>query len=131
MPLRKALLSATVLQDNSASFTNLTNDRLHIRKVVMKALSGVATQIGDAASASLDEVPVDQSIVNDSRSHIASVLAVNTGGTGALISDGDGQTLSFNRGDLVLDPDEALFLNLNDIVGAPPVRFNANFWYEA
>lgn len=131
MPLRKALLSATVLQDNSASFTNLTNDRLHIRKIDLSSVGGVATQIGDSASASLDEVPVDQSIVNDSRSHIASVTAVNTGGTGALISENSSKVLSFNRSDLVLDPDEALFWNLNDIVGAPPVRFNCNIWYES
>lgn len=132
MPLRKALLSSSSLQNNAASFTNLTNDRLHIRKLDLSTKSsGTAAVLGDAAGCSIDEVPVFQSSTNDSRSHIMAVSSQVIGGTGAIESNTPARVLSFNRGDLVLDPDESIFMNTEDISGAMSVRFNLNIWYDA
>jgi len=129
--LRKVLISSTTLTDNAASFVNQTADRLHIRKIVGKANpGGASTPIGDQALSSLDEVPVRQAAANDSRAHIASVSMQTVGGTGAIAFVSNETVLTFERGQLFLDPDEAIFENNQDIVGAPAVRFNWNIWYE-
>lgn len=128
--LRKVLVSSTTLTDNAASFVNQTADRLHLRKLVGKVLPGGATVLGDQAISSFDEQPVRQSGTDNSRAHIASIAAVNTGGTGAIASHGENTVLTFERNQLFLDPDEAWFMNNQDVVGAPNVRFNWNVWYE-
>ncbi len=96
-------------------------------RTINESTAGV---LGDAASASLDEIPVAQDIVNDSRAHICGVQAAVSGGTGALEAASDKIVLSFRRNDLVLDPDEALFVNTNDISGALDVTFSTNLWYD-
>jgi len=128
--LRKVLVSSTTLTDNAASFVNQTADRLHMRKLVGRANPGGATVVGDQALSSFDEIPTRQAGTNNSRAHIASIVAVNTGGTGAITSQGEGTVLTFERDQLFLDPDEAWFMNNQDIIGAPNVRFNWNIWYE-
>lgn len=85
---------------------------------------------GDAASSSLDEVPIDQSNINDSRSHIAFIQATVGGGTGTLEASADNTVLTFERGQLFLDPDEALFMNNKDVSGALSIAFGWNLWYE-
>lgn len=130
MPLRKALLSTTTQSDNAASFVNVTAERLHIRKLVATAKASAADTLGEMNFASLDEVPVQQQSINDSRSHILNISYAVTGGTGAVIGQGTQQTLSFNRDDLVLDPDEALFWNTAVVVGAAIPRFTCNIWYQ-
>lgn len=131
MPLRKAIVSTSALADNSGSFVNVTADRLHIRMLDLRSLTeaGAAT-VGDNAGCSIDEVPVRQDNVNDSRSHIMRIGAVVTGGTGAVDFDEKQKTLIFNRNDLVLDPDEAIFMNTTDIAGGLDVTFTLNIWYE-
>jgi len=86
----------------------------------------------DAATLSLDEVPVSQYRVNDSRSHIMGTAAKVGDATGAgLAQTGpSSKVASFNRGDLVLDPDEAVFLNSVDIAGGPSINGDVNIWYE-
>lgn len=131
MPLRKANMSSSALTDNAASFTNVTAAKLHVRIIDLHS-SGESSpgSIGDAASASVDEVPTTQSAVNDSRSHIIGITAGVAGGTGAIEATYPSKVLAFNRGDLVLDPDEALFLNLTDNSGALDITFSCNIWYE-
>lgn len=109
----------------------MTSERLHIRKLDLtsKSESGNAI-LGDAAEASVDEVPVNQARLNDSRSHIMSATAVTIGGTGAIEFLPATKLLTFNRDDLVLDPDESLFLNLLDIAGNLDVTFSLNIWYQ-
>lgn len=128
--LRKVNIHSTVLTDNAASFVNQTADRLHMRKLVGRARSRGASTIGDLASSSLDEIPVSQATVNDSRAHIAQVSLDADGGTAAVGMTASNVVLTFERGQLFLDPDEAWFMNNLDEVGAPPVRFSWNIWYE-
>lgn len=128
--LRKALIVASSLVDNAGSFTNQTARRLHIRKIVLSILPSQAVVLGDMMTASLDEIPISQFELDDSRTHIAGAVAQATGGTGAVAFTSNGAVISFNRNDLVLDSDESLFLNLSDIVGAMPVNVSANLWYE-
>lgn len=130
--LRKVVLSSSALQNNAVSFTNQTARRMHIRKssLAFSMEAGAAIALGDSALASLDEVPVIQAQVNDSRSHIQQASAQGSGGTGAIAATFESSVLTFNRNDLVLDPDESIFLNLLDIVGAMPVTASANLWYE-
>jgi len=132
--LRKALISSTLLQDNAGSFVNVTAKDLHIRKLKLSLRQGGAIVRGDAYEASVDEVPAIQATVNDSRAHIqhgliqASEQVGADGGTGLYGPQKD--TMTFERGQLVLEPDEALFLNTSDLGGAPTVITKLNIWYE-
>lgn len=130
MPLRKVNLATTILTDNVVSFVNVTSKRLHVMKVVGTNIGTAALVIGDLAESSLDEVPVGQNDVNDSRSHIAVTALSAIGGTGGINSPVDRVVLSFNKSDLVLDPDEALFVNNRDRVGAPNMLATWNLWYD-
>jgi len=131
MPLRKATLSTSTLQDNAASFVNVTAKRLHIRKIDMNFEVGAGTLVAaDEATASVDEVPVTQLRVNDSRSHITGCNMTVPSLAGIAITGQTQKVISFNRNDLVLDPDEALFLNLADVGGAPPIDCQVQIWYE-
>lgn len=130
MPLRKVNIRTSALGNNSSSFVNQTARRLHIRKIVMSQGTNAATAIGDISVASLDEIPVAQFRVNDSRSHIMGIQWSHDGGTGSLAGQSNRLVLSFNRGDLFLDADEALFLNTEDVNGAPPVNTSVQVWYE-
>jgi len=128
---RKAVLRTATLGNNGASFVNQTAKRLHIRKVIVRAMNGgSATVLGDIAQCSLDEVPVIQMTTDDSRSHIAGTQCANVGGTGAIAMLTDREVLNFGRNDLVLDPDEALFLNTADVQGAPSFSGQAQIFYE-
>lgn len=129
--LRKVVIVSTVLTDNAASFVNQTADRLHVRKLVGRpnGTAGAAA-LGDASRSSIDEVPVSQAGVNNSRSHIAQIGSKVIGGTGAVEASHDNIVLTFERGQLFLDPDEALFMNNTDIAGAMPSSFSWNIWYE-
>lgn len=132
MALRKALLSSSAFQDNARSFVNVTSDRLHVRKITGR-ISGAATDavLGDRVSVSLDEVPVAQNNQNDSRSHIGLMTAEAVGGTGAISLSEHPMQMEFGRNDLVLDPDEALFMNTIDHKGAPACTMQINIWYES
>jgi len=86
--------------------------------------------LGDNVRSSLDEQPVAQASVNDSRAHISGIEATTIGGTGVidlapviLVQD-----WPFNA--LVMDPDDAIFLNNTDVSGAVPVDTNCNVWYD-
>lgn len=131
MVLRKANITSSALTDNAASFVNQTARRLHI---ILSALKGLpettAAAVGDSAIASLDEVPLSQAKINDSRSHIQSAVAHTTGGTGAVEMAFTNSVYRWNRNELVLDPDEALFMNIEDVLGAPDVTFSANLMYD-
>jgi len=129
MALRKANIATTTLANNAGSFVNQTNDRLHIRKIVGRIITPTAV-IGDDVSTSLDEIPVTQENVDDSRSHIAAAHSACIGGTGAVTGTTGLIVLSFNRDDLVLDPDEALFVNNRDIGGTPSIVVSWNLWYQ-
>jgi len=129
MPLRRVLLRTSSLGNNQVSFVNQTARRLHIRKTVGTAHANSAVAVGDLAEGSLDEVPVTQERTNDSRSHIDN-MAFGVGATGDLVGSRTRAVLSFNRNDLFLDPDEAIFLNTVDTVGSPPVNWLWNIWYE-
>lgn len=126
MPLRKAVMAGSALIDNVASFVNVTNKRLHIRKLVQTLHIRGTVVAGDEVRASIDEVPVNQMFTNDSRSHLMGLqVKVDTA-----LNNSQQQILSFNRGDLVLDPDEAIFLNNNDLNGAPTISSGCNIYYE-
>ncbi len=127
--MRKVLLRASTLGDNVASFVNQTARRLHIRKEVLGLSANAATAAGDAAILSMDEVPVNQVQTNDSRSHIDHV-SWSGGATGDTKGSNGRAVLNWNRDDFVLDPDEAIFMNVLDITGAPPLNATANLWYQ-
>ncbi len=131
MALRKAIIFSSVLSNNAGSFVNVTSDRLHIRMLdlVTVSESGASTP-GDSAQCSIDEVPVAQVGVNDSRSHIMSAQSGAEGGTASVEATSGSKTLPFNRNDLVLDPDEAIFMNNIDVSGNLGVGFALNVWYE-
>ncbi len=129
MALRKVNIATTALTDNAGSFVNQTARRLHIRKSIGTLRPSSAWVIGDLVESSLDEVPTNQATVNDSRSHIALLTGGGEGGTGGLFGK-DRVVLSWNRDDLVLDPDEALFVNNSDVSGAPPTRDSWNLFYQ-
>jgi len=130
MPMRKVLLRTTALGNNGASFVNQTARKLHVRRTVMTSSTNAAVAIGDAAIGSLDETPVAQAQVNDSRSHIDMVSYGVGGGTGAVSAQGGRSVLPFNRDDLIIDVDEVLFLNTIDLSGAPAVNWTVNIWYQ-
>jgi len=128
MSLRKVNIVATALTDKAASFTNVTSQKLHIRKIVLSGNTVGTITSADDWIASIDEESTTQFGQNDSRSHVIGGR-VKAGSTGA---DADlSKLISFNRGDLVLDTDEALFLNLTDVAGTPSVSVSVNVWYEA
>jgi len=132
MPLRKANIAIVgLLTDNMGSFVNVTAKRLHIRKLDLSGLILATIVTLDQMALSVDEVPVTQQNVNDSRSHIMGIRGVIGDATGAGLAQTGDKTkiLSFNRGDLVLDPDEAIFVN-GAHVGDPTVNINLNIWYE-
>lgn len=132
LALRKVLIAVATLQDNAGSFTNLTGDTLHVRKVTLRVGSATTNwTLGDTATASLDEIPSTQDFVNDSRSHILGVELTQNGATGSLDPAERIVHLEFNRNDLILRPDEALFLNTTDISGAPTMRTKCQIYYEA
>ena len=131
LALRKALVVSTTLGQNVASFVNVTSDRLSIRKLDAKLELTGTLVVNDAARMSIDETTTNQAATNDTRSHILQVLSKVGGAAGA----GDGyvqgnKVLNFNRGDLVLDPDEAITMHLADLSGAPPLLGTLNIWYE-
>jgi len=129
--LRKVTLSTSALQNNAASFVNNTGKRLHIRKSTLAWMpETTATAIGDSAIASLDEQPVIQANVNDSRSHIQSATIVAAGATGQIEAMVNNSIMIFNRNDLVVDIDEAIFLNTSDVKGSIDATCTANLWYE-
>lgn len=129
--LRKVNVHSSTLTSNAASFVNQTADRLHMRKLVGRVTNESTAGVeGDTARSSFDEVPVNQSVVNNSRSHIAQIQAVVAGGTGTLDPNAANIVLTFERGQLFLDPDEAWFVNNADVSGALDVGFSWNCWYE-
>ncbi len=131
MPLRKALIAhAGAPAANSGSFVNETSKRLHVRKTVGTIIGNAADTIGEVVVASLDEVPVTQHNIDDSRSHIDHTSYAVIGGTAAVIGTSGRAVLSFNRNDLVLDSDEALFSNSTAAIGAAQPQIAWNLWYE-
>ena len=130
MVLRKINLTTTALGNNGDSFVNATGDKIHILETRLKLTLGPNAALGDVATASLDEIPVAQDTVADSRSHISGVRASVSGATGATESDQVVETQVFERGDLTLDLDHALFLNTTDIDGAPPIAASCLIFYE-
>jgi len=130
MSLRKVLLATGSESNNAASFVNTTADRLHMRKIILAITSSGASTIGESSYLSFDEQPTDQSTTNDSRAHIGRISYNVTGGTGAVIGADSRMILSWNRNDLVLDTDEAFFLNTITVVGPPTVNYTANIFYE-
>lgn len=132
LALRKVQIATANLNDNAGSFTNLTSDRLHIRKMTLR-VNNTSTNsvIGDIVTASVDEIPVSQDFVNDSRSHIMGVEMAADGATGSIKMRPARAHMEFNKNDLVLETDEAIFLNTTDIVGTPTVRTKLNMFYEA
>jgi len=131
MAWRKVLLSSNTLTDNAASFVNQTARDLHILMTDHSVgPTGSATVIGDNVRSSLDEQPVAQASVNDSRAHISAVQTENSGATGAIDMPWRFKVLAFPRNALVLRPDDAVFLNNTDVSGAPPADTNCNIWYD-
>ncbi len=133
MPLRKANIAVSGTPSaNMGSFVNVTARRLHIRKLDLSMIVSATVVALDQMALSVDEVPIVQQGTNDSRSHIMAVRSIVGDSTGAGLSGtpGSSKILSFNRNDLVLDPDEAIFLNGSNIVGDPTFDGNLNVWYE-
>jgi len=127
--LRKANILTTALSNNAGSFVNESGDDLHIRKIVMQSALTGSVAINDSARASLDEVPTIQSNVDDSRSHILGLYLLQTEATTTV---GKSATIgiTFERGQLVLEPDEAFFVNNLDLGGTPNIATQVNIWYE-
>jgi len=132
MPLRKAVIFASTLGDNAGSFVNETARTLHVRKIVGTLQIAPTIVALDRVASSLDEVPAQQGRVNDSRSHIALLMQGIGDATGAGLAPykPDRIVLSFNRDDLKLDPDEALFVNNTDLTGTPSIEAMWNIWYQ-
>ncbi len=133
MPLRKVnLFVSTTPSANLASFTNVTARRLHIRKTKL-VLQIIATFVAfDGIVLELAESAADQSSITDSRSLLDLVSTFIGDATGAGLSQNNAaqSQMAYNRGDLVLDPDESLFMNAIDVAGSPTARMNALIYYE-
>lgn len=129
--LRKAIISVTTKQNNAGSFVNVTAKNLHVRKLKL-SIKPVSTQVaGDSALISIDEVPVLQFEVNDSRAHIAAAWFQNYEVVDAApTTSSPKDTITFNRDQLVLEPDEALFVNTQDLGGDPTMQASVNIFYE-
>lgn len=132
--LRKVLLSATTYSNNARSFVNETAKDLHIRKLDMSVRNTSTMVAGDSATASLDEVPVIQAGTNDSRSHIGHVsMQVEEGSEATAHFGVNGNSrlvLTFQRTQMVLEPDEGIFWNTESSGGDPTALMNCNVWYE-
>lgn len=133
LKLRKVMIFSVAFGNNVAAFVNTTGKDLHIMRIV-HALTIQGTLVSaDSAISSIDEQPVAQAQVNDSRAHISSV-AVGSGTfstNGGLNPSGTPQLVTnYRRGDLVLEPDEALFMNNIDGAGTPTINARANIWYD-
>lgn len=135
--LRKAVLVVLgqVPANNMVTFTNTTDKRLHLRKLDL-TLNTTGAVAGDEMSISIDEVPIAQMFVNDSRSHIMGVTqstSTDIGTAAASLTNQNAaqKVLSFQRDDLVLDVDESVYLNGVDSSGAPTFDGTLNIWYEA
>lgn len=125
--LRKVLLRTAAETDNAASFVNESGDDLHIRKIVMDTAQATVAN-GDEYSASIDEVPTTQAGTNDSRAHVLHCASQAEGTVGNFSPNARAQ-ISFERGQLVLEPDEALFLNIA-VTGTGTGSTRCNIWYE-
>lgn len=130
--LRKVLLATATLQDNAQSFVNLTAETLHIKKIVIFGQIRGTLVATDEVRISLDEVPAIQLGIDDSRSHIVGGECVNSSVStnGAIVPGRFYAVLTFDRGELMLDPDEAFFLNTSDVSGAATFVGRCNIWYE-
>lgn len=129
--LRKVVLSTSALTDNAVSFVNQTARTLHIRKSkIVGSHSTTVGVIGDRQTASLDEVPVAQVAINNSRSHVQAATAQVTGGTGALAPSFNNSYETWDRDDFKLEADEALFLNIADDAGALDMNWSCTLHYE-
>lgn len=126
MALRKVHLTTTALGDNRASFVNTTGDRLHIRKINLIMIIAGTPVVTDQAAGELAESPVFQSNTTDSRSVLALSRASGAPGGGA-----ERDKIALGRNDLIVDPDDALFLNTDDTTGTPTIRCDCTIWYEA
>lgn len=129
--LRKAIISVTAKQNNAGSFVNVTAKDLHIRKIKLSIKPVSVLVVGDSAGLSVDEVPTIQFETNDSRAHVAFAWFQNpeSAGDGPATS-APRDTITFNRDQLVLEPDEALFVNTQDLGGDPTMQASVNIWYE-
>lgn len=133
MALRKVLLFTQSLTDNAVKFTNVSDGRMHIRKIVGKMVISGAAVAGDRAHSSLDEVPTRQSATNDSRAHIASLdvqVAEQSTAVGHIGVQNDRLIMSLGRNDLVIDQDESIYVNNFDGGGTPAVENSWNLWFE-
>lgn len=133
MPLRKVMLFfAGTPNNNNASFTNVTAKRLHIRKTKLTLMITETVVALDRMVLELAERSTAVSATNDSRSVIDWVQQIVGDSTGAGLAPRNyaSSVLSFNRGDLVLDTDEALFMNSINKQGLPTFEGNANLFYE-
>lgn len=127
--LRKALVAAATLQNNAGSFLNLTNDKLHIRRIQAKLRVRGTIVALDEATLSIDEEPVAGHATNDSRAHLLDVK-VKIGDVGSFGNNQAQDIIFFERGELVLDSDDAIFMNTVDDGGAPTVLATMNIYYE-
>lgn len=133
MPLRKVLLFASGLPTNNmASFTNVTADRLHIRKEKLSMMIAETIVALDRATVELSERSTAVLATNDSRDLIDWVHQIVGDGTGAGLAPNNhaSSVLTFNRGDLVLDTDDSLFMNGINKIGNPSIEANCNLFYE-
>jgi len=127
MPLRHVQLVATALGDNQTSFTNTSDSTLKFRKLLIEAMMTGGLVANDQARFSLDEIPIAQIATNGSRSHIIGVV-VKVGTD--LTSGRATKQIALAGDDLVLRPDESVFLNTTDVTGAATVECNVGIWYE-
>lgn len=133
MPLRKVNLAVNATPSNNmASFTNVTAKRLHIRKTIGSANFAATVVALDHATLELAERSTTISGVNDSRAliDIVRLIVGDATGYGLGLQPIPRAVLAFNRGDLVLDTDESLFVNGNDVTGGGTIRGNWNLFYE-
>ncbi len=131
MAWRKVNLASSSLSANAASFVNQTARDLHLLLTDHNiGPSASASVLGDSVISSLDEQPVSQAQVNDSRAHISSVRSTVQGGTGSVTLFPKSKLMAWPRSALVMRSDDAIFLNNEDQTGTPDVDINCNIWYD-
>lgn len=133
MALRKVLLASSVTPaDNMASFTNVTGSRLHIRKShlfskprgTLVALSNYFVELAERSTF--------VGLTNDSRALI-DLIGMGIGDSVAFglgVWNMASSKQAYNRGDLVLDSDESLFMNGSNTVGTQVANSGCNLFYE-
>lgn len=116
--------------DSLAEFRNDTSVDIHIRELDAEAVLTTAA-LGEISKAELSKAPVYQGVTNNSPFWR---WGITVGNPGNIAIDSNGATVNrgkrYGRGQLVLEPNESIFLNAGGQIGAPTINVGFEIGYE-